>query len=78
MPGFFFFPLKPHPKVNEYCTICCGESGIMYGWGYCGGKGSSDSNGDTSVQDKYQYEDSWNHSLTNMSDVEHEEGSDNG
>ena len=22
----------PHPKVNEYHTICCGESGIMYIW----------------------------------------------
>ena len=31
-PGFVFFPCKPHPKGNEYHTICCGESGIMYGW----------------------------------------------
>ena len=22
----------PHPKGNEYQTICFGESGIMYGW----------------------------------------------
>ena len=31
-PGFFSFPHKPHPKGNEYHTICCGEIGIMYGW----------------------------------------------
>ena len=31
-PGFVFFPHKPHPKDNKYQTICCGESGIMYGW----------------------------------------------
>ena len=31
-PGFIFCPRKPHPKCNEYHTICCGESGIMDGW----------------------------------------------
>ena len=30
--GFVVFPRKPHPKGNKYHTICCGESGIMYGW----------------------------------------------
>ena len=31
-PGFFLCPRKPYPKGNAYHTICCGESGIMYGW----------------------------------------------
>ena len=31
-PGFVLCPLKPHPKGNKYHTICCGESGIIYGW----------------------------------------------
>ena len=31
-PGFVFCPINPHPKCNEYHPICCGESGIMYGW----------------------------------------------
>ena len=31
-PGFFFFPLNPHPKSNKFHTICCNESGIMYIW----------------------------------------------
>ena len=31
-PGFVLCPCKPHPKGNKYHTICCGESGIMYGW----------------------------------------------
>ena len=31
-PGFIFFPSKPHPKGNNFHTIFCGESGIMYGW----------------------------------------------
>ena len=25
-----FIPRKPHPIRNEYHTICCGESGILY------------------------------------------------
>ena len=31
-PRFVFYPRKPHPKGNEHHTICCGESGIIYGW----------------------------------------------
>ena len=31
-PGFFFCPCKPHPKGKEYHTICCGKSGMIYGW----------------------------------------------
>ena len=30
-PGFVFCTRKPHPKGNAYHTICCGESGNMYG-----------------------------------------------
>jgi hypothetical protein len=30
-PGWMFVPRKPHPMGNEYHSICCGESGIMYG-----------------------------------------------
>ena len=30
-PGFVFCPRKPLTKGNGYHTICCGESGIMYG-----------------------------------------------
>ena len=30
-PVFVFLPIKPHSKGNEYHTICCDESGIMYG-----------------------------------------------
>ena len=30
--GFVFCPCRIHPKGNQYHTICCGESGIMYGW----------------------------------------------
>ena len=29
-PGWVFCPRKPHPFGNEYHTICCGESGIMF------------------------------------------------
>jgi hypothetical protein len=29
-PGFMFVPRKPHPMGNEYHSICCGLSGIMY------------------------------------------------
>ena len=28
----FFCPRKPHPKGNEYHTMCFGESGIIYIW----------------------------------------------
>ena len=31
-PGFVLCPLKPHPKGNEYHTICCDESVNIYGW----------------------------------------------
>ena len=29
-PSILFCPRNPHPKGNEYRTIFCGESGIMY------------------------------------------------
>ena len=29
-PGWMFVPRKPHPMGNEYHTVCCGISGIMY------------------------------------------------
>ena len=29
-PGWIFCPCKPHPFGNEYHTIACGFSGIMY------------------------------------------------
>ena len=29
-PGWTFVPQKPHPRGNEYHSICCGVSGIMY------------------------------------------------
>ena len=29
-PGWIFCPRKPHPFGNEYHSICCGLSGIMY------------------------------------------------
>ena len=30
-PGWMFVPRKPHPKGNEYHSICCSTSGIMFG-----------------------------------------------
>ena len=30
-PGFVFCPCKTNTKGNDYYTICCGESGIIYG-----------------------------------------------
>ena len=30
-PGFVFCPCKTNTKGNYYHTICCGESGIIYG-----------------------------------------------
>ena len=27
-----FVPRKSHPKINEYHTMCCGETRIMYRW----------------------------------------------
>ena len=38
MPGVFLCPSNPHPKVNEYHTICCSESDITYGWEISGGR----------------------------------------
>jgi Transposase IS4 len=29
-PGWMFVPRKPHPMGNEYHSICCGLSGVMY------------------------------------------------
>ena len=29
-PGFMYVPRKPHPMGNEYHSICCGCSGIMF------------------------------------------------
>ena len=29
-PGWMYVPRKPHPYGNEYHTIACGESGILY------------------------------------------------
>ena len=29
-PGWVFCPRKPHPYGNEYHTICCGHSGILF------------------------------------------------
>ncbi len=29
-PGWVFCPRKPHPQGNEYHTICCGETGILF------------------------------------------------
>ena len=29
-PGWVYCPRKPHPYGNEYHTICCGMSGIIY------------------------------------------------
>lgn len=30
-PGWMFVPRKPHPIGNEYHSVCCGETGIMWG-----------------------------------------------
>ena len=29
-PGWMFVPHKPHPFGNDYHSMCCGLSGIMY------------------------------------------------
>jgi Transposase IS4 len=29
-PGYMYVPRKPHPMGNEYHTVCCGESGVLY------------------------------------------------
>ena len=30
-PGWMFVPRKPHPFANEYHSVCCSMSGIMWG-----------------------------------------------
>lgn len=47
-PGWMFVPRKPHPVGNEYHTICCGESGIMYAMELVEGK-------DKPVNKVYEY-----------------------
>ena len=37
-PGFMFVPQKPLPFQNEYHTICCGLSGILFGLDLVEGK----------------------------------------
>ena len=39
-PGFMFVPHKPWPFGNEYHTICCCTSGIMWGIDLVKGKDS--------------------------------------
>ena len=29
-PGWMFVPRKPYPMGNEYHSLCCGLSGVMY------------------------------------------------
>ena len=37
-PSFVVCPQKPKDKGNEYHTICCGLTGIMFGWEIVEGK----------------------------------------
>ena len=37
-PGWMFVPRKPRPFGNEYHTICCGLSGILFGMELVEGK----------------------------------------
>ena len=37
-PGWMFVPRKPRPFGNEYHSICCRESGIMFAIELCEGK----------------------------------------
>eukprot|EP00957_Ditylum_brightwellii_P131332 10016998-Ditylum_brightwellii.AAC.1 len=37
-PGWMFVPRKPHLMGNEYHTIACRKSGILYGMEIVGGK----------------------------------------
>ena len=39
-PGWMFVPRKPHPFGNEYHSICCALSGIMFGIELVEGKSS--------------------------------------
>ena len=38
MPGWMFVPRKPHPFSNEYHSVCCSTSGIMWGMELVDGK----------------------------------------
>ena len=37
-PGWMFVPRKPHPSGNEYHSVCCFMSGIMWGMELVEGK----------------------------------------
>ena len=37
-PGWMFVPRKPHPFGNEYHSVCCSMSGIMWGMELVEGK----------------------------------------
>jgi len=37
-PGWVFCPRKPHQFGNEYHTICCGETGILFDFEMVEGK----------------------------------------
>ena len=37
-PGWMFVPRKPHPFGNEYHSVCCSTSGIMWGMELVEGK----------------------------------------
>ena len=39
-PGWMFVPRKPHPFGNEYHSVCCGETSIMWGIEIVEGKDS--------------------------------------
>jgi Transposase IS4 len=39
-PGFMMMPRKPHPFGNEWHTICCGLSDILFWWELVEGKDS--------------------------------------
>ena len=39
-PGWMFVPCKPHPFGNEYHSVCCGETSIMWGIELVEGKDS--------------------------------------
>jgi len=39
-PGWVYVPRKPHPVGNEYHTVCCGVSGVMYSLELVEGKDS--------------------------------------
>ena len=41
-PGWMFVPRKPHPFSNEYHSVGCSTSGIMWGMELLEGKDASD------------------------------------